>query len=135
MAYAATVTVTQYQFAGRNACKLVIVETGHSTGNEGWTATVAANGIPALARITMHQCILTAGDGAATTVDPELGETSGTKLVYENGAAGATTNNRAPATVYALPSGTLYGYSKPNGNTGTTGIVTTTLTLLEGHAV
>ena len=132
MAYSSSITVTPY--AGqRKAWLLVVTETGHSTGSEEWSATVATNGIPSQGRISMHMCVLTAGNGAATTVDPELGETIGSKLVYENGPAAATTNNRAPATVYALQSGTLYGRSKPNGNTGTTGTIVTSIVILDGQ--
>ena len=126
MAYAAPVTRTEARLGGRLYIKLVIVETGVTAAGDEFTL----DSLPLRGTIVEHRSVLTAGDGTATTVDPELGAATTTKEIFENGAAAAAPTNLNLSKGFTGP--TLYGRSGANGNTGTTGLITTTITIMEG---
>lgn len=128
MAYAAAITVAaQGTAAGRRYVVLSVVETGITTNAHEWSTALP---FP-VATVTKIKSVLTAGDGNGTTVDPRLGEATTTVDVFDNGTPAATvtdTTNRR----LTVPTGTLYGGARCDGTTGTTGNVTTTITIVEG---
>lgn len=120
--------------SGRYQWVITLTETEVADANSAWTFDLAANNIPALGRVTNHQCVLTAGiGGTATTVDPRLGSAIGGSDILDNGTAAASTYQDVNAR-YLLVGQTLYGSSRANGSTaGATGKVVTTFVLIEGH--
>lgn len=128
MAYNAAVTYAQKVMAGRSYTIATVLETGvvdntHEFQVEG----------PILGSLTFHRAALTAGDGTATTIDPQVGESTGTKAVYENNAAAASSRSAVRSSYY-VSDGILFGKSMANGSTGTTGFITTVLVLEDGNA-
>lgn len=126
MAHVATVTRTRKRLSGFRYHFITVVETGVVDATSEYTI----DNLPKRGTICEHRCALTAGDGTATTVDPELGIATTTKEIFENAAAAV-----APANLNmsrAFTANTLYGRSGANGNTGTTGSITTVITLVEG---
>lgn len=125
MAYAAAYSAETLYIGGRRHLALVVTETGVTGNTHEWSHQGVKVGT-----LTFHKCVLTAGDGSATTIDPQVGEATGTASVYENGAAAALTRAAPDARYYA---GTVYGKSMANGTTGTTGTIVTTMIFAEGH--
>lgn len=128
MAYAAAVTRTTHRVGGRTYHVVTIVETGGTDD----THVASVGSLPFVGTVVEKDVILTAGDGTATTVDSRLGETSGGVQCWENGAAAATIHDDT-SDPYTSSAGTLYLKSNANGSTGTTGNVTTRLTIAEGR--
>lgn len=126
MAHVATVTRTRQRRSGYVYHFITVVETGVVDGTSEYTI----DNLPKRGTIVEHRCVLTAGDGTATTVDPEVGTATTTKEIFENGAAGASTVNVNIAKGFTA--NVLYARSGANGNTGTTGLITTNITLVEG---
>lgn len=128
MAYAAAITVAAQGVSfGRKYLVLQVVETGITTSTHEWSKALPF----VVGTVTKIKSVLTAGDGNGTTVDPRLGEATTAVDVFDNGTPAAsvtdTTNRRL-----TVPGGTLYGGARCDGTTGTTGNVTTTITIVEG---
>ncbi len=127
MAYAFTASVAKYRIASRLYYLYTIIETGITAGTDEFTI----ENLPFRGTILQHKSVLAAGTGNATTVDPELGEATTTKEVFENGAAGAAPVNMNLAKGYSATK--LFGRSQANGTvSGANGKVTTTITIVEG---
>lgn len=128
MAYlAAVATPVTWSTPADRFTKIVVVETGIVDANDDFEIPVPEAGV-----VTSHTAALTAGDGAATTIDPRLGEAEDGVDVLDNGAAAASTRSRTDSRYYVAAS-VLHGGSRANGNTGTTGSVTTTVIIRHGH--
>ena len=128
MAYASTVTRTRARVAGKVYHKIVVAETGVTLATNEYTLT----GLPLRGTVVEHRCVLATGGAGitATVVDPELGAATTTKELFENGTAAATTTNLNLSKGFNGP--TLYGRSGSDGNIGSTGTITTTITIMEG---
>lgn len=128
MAYAAAETRTEARLGGRLYLKIVIVETGVTVATNEYTLT----SLPLRGTMVEHRCVLATGGAGitATAVDPELGAATTTKEIFENGAAAASTTNLNQSKGFTGP--TLYGRSGSDGNIGSTGTITTTITIMEG---
>lgn len=124
MAYAASVTYSTQYVAGVPHVTVTVVETGVTASTDEYTIEVGTHGT-----MHIHICTLTAGDGSATTVDPDLFEISTTtatqRRVWQNGAAAAATRTTPSDAHYYTVDGKLRGHSGANGTTGTTGNITT----------
>ena len=130
MAYAAVVSShTTRRAGGRTFHIVAISETGVTGASNEWTLT----GLPFVGTVVEVDVTLTAGNGTATTVDPEIGETTTGTEVFINGAAGASVHNDDDNPFTTITDGTLYGRSGANGTTGTTGSIATRLTIAEGR--
>lgn len=126
MAYVATVTRSRQRRSGFVYHFITVAETGVVDGASEYTI----DNLPKRGTIVEHRCTLTAGDGTATTVDPELGTATTTKEIFENAAAAAAPVNLNMSRAFTAT--TLYGRSGANGNTGTTGSIATVITIVEG---
>lgn len=128
MAYDYTVTESRARVGGKVYHKRVIVETGVTLGTHEYTLPA----LPMRGTVVEHRAVLATGGAGitATVVDPELGTATGTKEIFENGAAAATTTNLNLSKGFNGP--TLYGRSGSDGNIGSTGTITTTITIMEG---
>lgn len=129
MAYVATKTASEIIEEGRRYTIYTVVETGVTLTTHEYTIDV-----PRVGTVTHVSSVLTAGNGNATTIDPQIGEATGTgsASVYENGAAAASVRADPDARYYTA-SQTLYCRSVANGTTGTTGNITTTIVVAAGH--
>lgn len=128
MAYLATVSVVKKASQGRNYYIVTVAETAARDTSE---ATIP--GVPVLGRIIDLTSTKTAGTG--TTVDPEIGITSGwadltQNEVWQNGAAAAHVDAQ-PAKSYYSPTGTLYLRTSVN-NVATDHSITTQIIIAEG---
>lgn len=130
MAYAYTIDSQRTRRAGGQTFHIVeITETGVTAATDEYTIT----GLPFVGTVVEKDVVLTAGDGTATTVDPELGETTTGTEIWVNGAAAASVHDDGSDPFTTVTDGTIYGRSGANGNTGTTGSIATRLTILEGR--
>lgn len=124
MAYAASTTYETSYVAGVLYITATVVETGITSATDEFTIEISKRGT-----MHLHICTLTAGDGTATTIDPDLFEISSTtatarRVWRKNGAAASTRATPTDAHFYTVD-GKLRGHSGANGHTGTTGFVTT----------
>lgn len=130
MPYASSASTTDLGVTGGRRHYLVTVtETGVTGATDEWSFTLASQQLPRVCVVRSVSCVLTAGGGGATSVDPEAGMvTSGTD-VYSNGAA-APTVIFVPAVGQIWPhSATLYGQSNADGTADT---IVTKLLIAEG---
>lgn len=124
MAYSAAVTYQTSFVAGVRHVVATIVETGVTLSTHEYEVEVPLGGT-----MHLHICTLTAGDGSATTVDPDIFEVTGTtataRRVWQNGAAAASARSTPTDAHFYTANGKLYCHSTANGTTGTTGNITT----------
>lgn len=131
MAYANSVTKQTYHYGNKVYWILTVTETGVTGSTDEWSY----GGMPAIYQVLHVDCILTAGSGNATSVDPQLGDATNSNNIFENTTASASTSeNLTAASGVALgASRTIYGRAKANGTTaGVTGKIVTRIGLVEG---
>jgi len=105
--------------------KYVVTESGVTGATDEYTLTV-----PEIGRVVGITAVGTFTAGTATSIDPQLGETSGGTEVWQNGTAAAAVRDRT-VRPYVATANTLYGRSGANG-TITTGSVVTTIYIAVG---
>lgn len=129
MAYASAVVPSIEVVNGRRYRIYTVTETGVTAATDEYQLT----DVPVVGRVVGYRAVLTAGvGGTATTIDPELGEVTTGKNLFENGAAAATVR-AFPAVVTCPTGGILYGRSGANGTTAGAGCIVSVIVIAEGH--
>jgi hypothetical protein len=126
MAYAATFTVSERQINGEAYAVVALTETGVT----GATDEKEITGLPALGTVVYVKSVLAAGGGTATTVDPQLGETTNTDTVWAGAAAAATVREADLDKRYYSSGRSLFWQSNANGTADT---ITSTIVIKAGH--
>lgn len=129
MAYDADITYERKVILGREHTIVTVVETEVVDNSHEFEVEAPRSG---LGTITFHSAVLTAaGAGAtATTVDPQVSESTGGTAFWENGAAAAETRSSPDE---RFKGSSLFFKSMSDGNVGATGNITTTIVFAEGH--